>query len=332
MDDFQDMAPLQLGVSPAMERAAAALCNLKIEMDRYARGFIGQPYLDDWMGAHGTCAYWGDELLRLAVPFLDWERGVGERFKALVDPRHVLGASIKGLPEHIPEKDVPERIARYAKTLGSSDHVLYFWYKPLGILTAHEGKHRVAFMRAHDQPAIAAWVCEASYPAAERITVIAPNDERDDWLAMLDGRYVQVLRRPRVSLLLLQAYGVKVRRWRDLPDMPNEARVRRAINERKLHRNPKTIAEADRTLDLETVRQRAREDAEPVIRTIHDLEHHRFEWRRYGAVLAGCLAIAMVLSFVDYPLTRSAGMLLMGIATGLAWSLSLIRFVGRRGS
>lgn len=64
-----------------------------------------------------------------------------------MNPRHVLGASIKGLPEHIEESRVPERIARYAQTFGSTDNVAYVWIKALGIFWAHEGKHRVAFMR-----------------------------------------------------------------------------------------------------------------------------------------------------------------------------------------
>lgn len=64
-------------------------------------------------------------------------------------------------------------------------------------------------MRAHNQSAIAAWVREAGYPAADRLAIICPTEEHDEWLAMLDGRYLQVLRRPQTTRLLLEAYGVK---------------------------------------------------------------------------------------------------------------------------
>lgn len=45
------------------------------------------------MDSRSTCAYFGDSLLRLVLPFMDWERGSGDYFKAYVSPRHVLGAS-----------------------------------------------------------------------------------------------------------------------------------------------------------------------------------------------------------------------------------------------
>lgn len=60
-----------------------ALCDLKLKMDRHARKFIGQPFLDDWMDARNTCAYFGDSLARLVLPFLDWECDGGEYFKAM---------------------------------------------------------------------------------------------------------------------------------------------------------------------------------------------------------------------------------------------------------
>lgn len=84
-------------------------------MDRHARGIIGQPFLDDWMGTWGTRAYWGGSFLRLVVLFLNWESRVGQPFQAYVDPQHVLGSSINGLPEHIAQKDVVGRIMRLTR-------------------------------------------------------------------------------------------------------------------------------------------------------------------------------------------------------------------------
>lgn len=51
-----------VSVDPAMARASAALCTLKVELDRQARGLIGQPFLDDWIGGRNTCAYFGSSV------------------------------------------------------------------------------------------------------------------------------------------------------------------------------------------------------------------------------------------------------------------------------
>ena len=330
MDEVQKPDTLLLGVSSAMACASAALCDLKLGMDRYARGYVGQPFLDDWMGTRDTCAYWGDELLRLVIPFLGWERREGKAFQAYVDPHYVLGASIKGLPEHVPEKEVPERIARYAAVFGSRDHVLYIWYKPLGIFTAHEGKHRVAFMRAHHQPTIAAWVQEANYPSASRIVVIEPEEPGEAWLAVLDGRYVQVLRRPRVSLTMLQAYGAKICRWCELSDVPSQARVMSEIYRRGLHQQPRTLAEEDRTLDLDGLSRRERADDEIVVRSMHDLKPYRFVWRRYGAATAGCLTLALIMRLLPWPAMHAAAWICGGAFYGLLCGPLMLRFSGPR--
>jgi hypothetical protein len=306
MNDPQVPGTLDLGVSATMQIASALLCDLKLEMDRHARGHIGQPFLDDWMGSHDTCAYWGDELLRLVIPFLRWERREGEAFQAYVDPRNVLGASIKGLPEHVPAEQVQDRITRYATTFGSRDNVFYVWYKPLGILTAHEGKHRVAFMRAHGQPVIAAWVLEANYPAADRIVVVKPDEPHGEWLAILDGRYVQVLRRPRVSLMMLQAYGVRICRWRDLPNAPSKQGALREMYRNGLQRQQQTVSEEDRTLDLKTVSQRDNQDDESVVRSLFELEPYRCTWRRLAIATTICLALALILWVLPWPILRRA--------------------------
>jgi hypothetical protein len=323
--------PLLLGVSAMMESASAALCDIKLSMDRFARGFIGQPFLDDWMGGRDTCAYWGDELLRLVVPFLAWERrDEVEPFKAYVNPRNVLGASIKGLPEHVPEREVQDRIARYANVFGSRSNAYYIWYKPLGILTAHEGKHRVAFMRAHGQPAIAAWVKEASYPAADRITVVEPDEDRGEWLAILDERYVQVLKRPRVSLVMLRAYGVTVTRWRDLRNVPSKSDVLREIYRLRVHLPPQSLAEEDRTLDLARILERESANAQVVNRDILHLEPHRWDWRRHAIVVAACGALALMLRLLPWHTAHVGAWLSGGCLYGLVCAPLLLRFVGPR--
>nr|WP_315595524.1 hypothetical protein [uncultured Cupriavidus sp.] len=331
MTDLSVVVPqqLSLGVSSGMLEASAALCELKISLDRHARRFVGQAYLNDWMGGPGTCAFWGDEFLEVVIPFLRWEEGHSRPFQAFVDPRFVLGASIKGKPEDIAAAEVPSRIKKYAETFGSIDNVHYIWYRALGILCAHEGKHRVAFMRAHDQPAIAAWVSEAMYPDADRITIVKP-DAGEEWLAILDGRYVQVLRRPEVSSAMMRAYGVEETRWRNLGDMPDKNLVIQAVRQRNFHNQPRSSAEEDRTLDLEDLARKEQSDAELISRTIHDLEPFRLDWKRYWFAVIACMAVGILLRLFDSPRTNEPALILLGVACGLAASMSLLRFWGPR--
>lgn len=320
---------LELGVSDRMRQASAALCDLKLDLDLYARGYMSQSYLNDWMGREGTCAFWGHQLLELIVPFLRWERDHGRPYQAFVDPKFVLGASINGRPEHIDAAKVPGLIKKYAETFDSIDHVHYIWYRALGILYAHEGKHRVAFMRAHEQPAIAAWVSEAKYPDSDRITIVKP-DQGEEWLAILDGRYVQVLRRPEVSRAMLRAYGVEEACWRDLGDMPNKDIIIQAIRERGFHNQPRSSAEEDRTLDLDELAREERSAADLVPRTINELEPFSLDAKRYWIPVIACMAVAILLRLFDSPKTKEPALILLGVACGLAASMSLLRFWGPR--
>ncbi len=319
-----------LDLPAAIDRVVTALCDLKLDMDRHGRGFIGQPFLDDWMGASNTCAYFGDGFLRLILPFMGWEDEPRSYFKAYVNPRYVLGASIKGLPEHIKPEQVDEKITHYASHFGSTGNTAYVWVKPLGIFCAHEGKHRVAFMRAHNQSAIAAWVREAGYPAADRLAIICPTEEHDEWLAMLDGRYLQVLRRPQTTRLLLEAYGVKTLRWREIPDAPEERAVRQEIYRQRLHLRPRTRAESERTLDLEAPRQREQDDNRIVARNVLGLAPYRFAWRRFFTCIAVPFCLGLALSAFEHDWLRGAGLVMLGASLGLLLSLNVIQLLGPR--
>lgn len=324
----KDLRTLEL--PEPLNRVVTGLCDLKLDMDRYSRGFIGQPFLDDWMGSRNTCAYCGDCLLHLILPFMAWENSSDSYFKAYVNPRYVLGASIKGLPEHIAPEMVDDKIARYANNFGSIDNACYIWVRPLGIFWAIEGKHRVAFMRAHNQSAIAAWVREASYPAADRITLIRPTDEHDEWLALLDGRYLQVLRRPQTTRVLLEAYGVKTLQWSEIPNALDEGTVREAIYRQKLHLSPRSTDEKERTLDFEVLRTREQNDSCIVSRTMMELKPYCFGWRRFLTSLVGSFGLGTVLFILgnEWGWVRSAGFLILGVSLGLFLSLNVIRFFG----
>jgi|TARA_R100000049_G_C1950558_1_gene98038 hypothetical protein len=261
---------------------------------------------------------------------LNWEDQNGQAYRAFVDPKHVIGASIKGHPENVPPEEVVNRIERYATYFGSRDNALYVWYKPLGIFIAHEGKHRVAFMRSHDQPAIAAWVQEADYPAPSRITIIEPSDERDEWLAMLDGRYIQVLRRPNIARKILDAYGVKTTSWQNIDHLPDEKMVRLAIYERRLHRPARTRKEIDRTLDLQAHLARMAKDSQEQYFHCHDLGPYRLDWNRNIVVMCLMLFTGLLLVKFDHDWSIRTGIGLVGVTSGMMLSQKLTRFTGPR--
>ena len=101
-----------------------------------------------------------------------------------------------------------------------------------------------------------------------------------------------------------------------------------AIYQRGLHKSSVTIAEGDRTLDLEMILRHERENIEQVERTIHDLDPYRFQWKRYGIAIAACLLLSLVLTYSGIQVVQQASLLLMGAASGLIGGLTLFRFVG----
>lgn len=312
------IAPLELRVSDEMISASMALCSLKYFMDTQSRSYLGQPFINDWMEeSRGTCAYMGHSFLRHIVPFLDWDEQKNNPFKALVNPLTVLGACIKGFPRHIKSDKVEEAVRRYSQEPGSRDDVLYIWYRPLGILVAHEGKHRVAFMREHQQPAIAAWIEEASYPCHERLKLIIPTGE-DYWLALLDNRYLQVIERPCTTRAYMRAYGVKEVRWSELNDFPDESEARRRL-EVVLIRSRDSIREADRTLDIEEMRNIIKEESatELVKVNLLDIQPYRFEWHIFLRDVGLLILLSLVVLSTSIPYSETIGVGLIGVATGM---------------
>ncbi|PAU66578.1 hypothetical protein BZL41_01055 [Pseudomonas sp. PIC25] len=321
------MELLPLEIPESMERAARALCEIKVSMDMASRRYIEQEYQNDWMDMGSSCAFWGDSFLRVVVPFLDWEEVQSERFQAYVDPRHVLGASINGKPQHVRDEDVASRIEHYSTDFTSSNRALYAWYKPLGILTAREGKHRVAFMRKHGDQPIAAWVRELAYPAAKRIQLIEPTKRQDEWFALLDGRYLQVLRRPRTSQALLGAYGVKSFRWEQLNNLPREDLVRESVYQRRLHKPQETTREADRTLDLQElcVVMSTTESAD-VRLNILMLDKVRFEALRYIRWPGSFLALGLISGALDFPQSTDISVGLLSAAFSMVFAPMLMEW------
>lgn len=288
---------LDLQISEQMRAASRELCDLKYHFDMVSRDGIFQDFQNDWMGASGTCAFHGSTFLSRVVPFLDvGSESCGGPFEAMVDCRYVLGASIKGKPKHIKATDVPERIARYSKHHPDNGLIRasYWWYRPLGTLVAHEGKHRVAFMRTQGDLPIAATVTPMGYPAPERLKLIRVSGNRSLCFAMLDERYIQLLACPDVTRRYLSAYGVESCSWSTLEDMPDLSLVNAAI---KLG--------GEKTVDLQRLKafQSTAWDYEQPHRLDMDtLEGYEFDKRRYLLSLLGVLAV-VALTTLAYAVT-----------------------------
>lgn len=315
-----EVFPLDLQVTDEMRYASMALCSLKYLMDTQSRTLAGQPFINDWMEEQrGTCAFFGHSFLRVVVPFLDWETPTDSkpRYKAHVDTLIVLGACINGFPHHIESDKVAAKIHQYTHELGSCGDALYIWYKPLGIFVAHEGKHRVAFMRTHRQPAIAAWIDETNYPAAERLKLISLQGE-NEWLALLDHRYLQVIKRPCTTRAYLRAYGVEEVRWSDLDDMPDESAVRQHL-QLMLCRTPKTIREIDRTIDIHDIRKMSKEniDIEEIRVNLLQIPPYRFAWHAFVRDVGILMLLSVVVLSTAIPYSETVGVGLMGVATGM---------------
>ncbi|MDR1994205.1 hypothetical protein [Azonexus sp.] len=328
---------LDLGVSPALEDIVRGLADLKLALDRFSRDDTGQPFINDWFDSRtGTCAFTGHAFLQQIVPFLDHSEAMGSSFRAYVDPALVLGASIKGRPESIRGEEIAQRRARYARDFDVSGlyRAEYDWLESLGIVWAHEGKHRVAFMRAHGEPAIAAWVQRRSYPTPDRIVLVEPTEYRQAWFAILDGRYLQLVPRPAITQRLLSAYGVETIRWRDLDDVPSELFVRHAIVD--WQQRPQSYCAEDRMLDLPALRDEECRARELVSRTFAELELEREGWKvQYGRQFAYALlviAVGLLLKIVFRAAAmQDLGFVLVGAGVGLGCVISTLRVVGPRG-
>ncbi|MDN7639255.1 hypothetical protein [Burkholderia cepacia] len=330
---------LDLGVSPALEGIARGLADLKLALDRFSRDDdAGQPFLNDWFDSRtGTCAFTGHEFLQRIVPFLDQSEAMDSPFRAYVDPALVLGASINGRPESIRGEEIARRRARYAREFDVSglQRAQYNWLESLGIVWAHEGKHRVAFMRAHGEPAIAAWVTRRSYPAPSRIVLVEPTEERQVWFAILDGRYLQLVPRPALTQRLLSAYGVKTVRWRDLNDVPSELYVRHAIVD--WQQRPRNYRVADHMLDLHALRDEECRVRELVPYTFAELD--RAGWKvQHGRqlgyallVIAAGLLLLLLEKVLHTAVMQNFGFALVGAGVGLGCVTSTLRVVGPRG-
>ncbi len=324
---------LELDVSAQMSSASKRLCDLKLWLDLKSRYGIYQSLQNDLMDAYNTCSFFGSSYLSYLVPFIRWNDEPIQEFEAYVDPRSVVGACINGKPDDLDEAEATKRIERYS-AFTTSNRALYCWYKPLGILVAHEGKHRVALMRKHGNKPIAAVVTEKSYPAAERIQLIKPSTKCGEWFALLDGRYLQMLPRPHLTCEYLTAYGVQTFEWRTLTDLPPEDLIRKVVYERGLHKRPDSNAESARTLDLDDLRAQlsalhtTSEAVSPRELSILGLDGYRFDYRKFVIWPAVCLLLGTITNFFQSQVFQLASCLLLGASMAFVAAPLIMKWKG----
>jgi hypothetical protein len=313
---------LDLQVSTQIVEASRELCDLKYHLDMICCPGLIQDFQNDWMGVSNTCAFPGDSFLSKVIPFLKLESdSPGKSFDAMVDCRHVLGASINGKPKQIKVEDVPDSIAKYSRhhPEDSLSRAKYRWYRPLGILVAHEGKRRVAFMRVHGNLPIAARVTPVGYPAPERLKLIEVSGHRL-LFAMLDDRYLQLLERPDVTRRYLTAYGVKTLYWGALKEMPDLSLVNAAVK-----------LAGQETVDIQKLNAFQKDvmnQQEGQWLCAQSIEGYDFnKWRRFSAcvsVIAMTLTAFVVWTLSDWqPLELSISFLLGASAAFIAgtWTM-----------
>ncbi|RJX80337.1 hypothetical protein [Pseudomonas sp. LS-2] len=280
-----------------------------------------------------------EEFLRLIVPFLNWEQAHESRpFQAFVNPSYTLGANIGGYPEDLSDTEATVRAERYARVFGSIDDAHYTWYPDLGLFAAGEGKHRVAFMLHHRQPAIATWVSEQKLPCADRFAIVRPprtsGSAEREWLIILDRRYAQVLRRPHISRPLLAAYGVREYDWSEIKELSAEREIWTAIYSRGLHLEQSSRDEMKRTLDLrelaEASRKVADESAEQVEWRIDQVAPLRLKVKRMICQIAAMGLVGGLCLLLPSDELRSIGVGILGVAVGLLSSPILLRLRGPR--
>lgn len=245
-----------LSANPKTVDAIKALAITKIEQDYSISKGSGKEVVGKWIKCGITSPLMPSSFMQALIPFLYWHGDKRESMGRVRVPVDIaIGSSIGGFPEVITEpQQVAKRIEKYltdshstSEARASGDYI-----PQLGVYIAHEGKHRVAFMRHHSEPYFLTNAHELHYPAANRIKMIRSGLAHNNLdYALLDGQYLQLLPpEPYSPVSLLEGYGVEWVGWADL-NAPSETFVLKAITESGLLDNtPESTCESARTFDL----------------------------------------------------------------------------------
>lgn len=241
-----------LPINPATYDEVCNLANQKIQQDYMIRSEASR--FKQWYKTGLTCPVFPETFLRTLIPFLYWEQSNKSMGVCKIPTEIAFGACIKGYPEYIAENEVELYKEAYRSSL-----IGYRWgadasgdyFPDLGFYVASEGKHRVAFMRHHNEPFFLAKVTEARYPEPERIKLIRSDLHGKISYALLDGKHLQLVSSLLYSpVALLKAYGVKTTSWTDAVPLPESFVWVKIVKSGLLEKPPLSRCERKRTFDL----------------------------------------------------------------------------------
>nr|WP_282561290.1 hypothetical protein [Providencia rettgeri] len=206
---------LSIDTLPTRIKAAAKkFVDLKYQIDCEGR-YRPDGIPDDLYGPVGSGEYSavsGDSFFINIMPFAPFYESEGQ--VKYIPIEYTVGCSWRWWPEHV-ENDREEIIA-FINNREQAEKTEYTFVENLGLVLSSEGKNRIHFCRVNKIDKIPGRVHEMKYPEADRIVVYAlqPDyysvDINAPYLAVLDGRYLQVINHFDYALPLLNAYGVKV--------------------------------------------------------------------------------------------------------------------------
>lgn len=200
---------LESGQRSALVNAVARLVDAKQSADILSTGHAAA-LLDPAINPAGMGGIDSFHFLRQAIPFLSMD-GLSSKGPVPVDS--LFGESWRWRPEDVPVGDVPRLLAYLTDPArageGDRDRAEVFAWPDLGIYVAHEGKNRVALLRAHGVSTMPAGIVSVAYPTADRIRRYQVHDGNADQVwAVLDDRFAQRLPLYRLGAGLLDAYGI----------------------------------------------------------------------------------------------------------------------------
>lgn len=209
--------PIELTLTPALERAAKSLVFNKYLIDKAADGQGGAMLAGD-LHDNGYGPAEPLPFLCRVLPFMREEELEHDHIYALVPTAHTLGCSWKWRGRSLGESQARDLLTRLsdvkALTEGHLNEASYAWIEPLGLFAPMEGKNRADFFRERQVDHIPARVSKYSYPSPDRIKLyrIASQGFDQTW-AVLDEQWLQVVAHPNWATPMLQAYGVEVAEW-----------------------------------------------------------------------------------------------------------------------
>lgn len=241
-----------LPINPATYDEVCNLANQKIQQDYMIRSEASR--FKQWYKTGLTCPVFPETFLQNLIPFLLWKQEDNSFTVRKIPTEIAFGACIKGFPESVPSNKVDKYRQAYRSSLigghwGADACGTYF--PDLGFYVASEGKHRVAFMRHHNEPFFLAKVNEARYPEPDRIKLIRSDIHGEIAYALLDGKHLQLVSRNLYSPVpLLTAYGVKTTSWTDAVPLPESFVWVKIVKSGLLEKPPLSRCERKRTFDL----------------------------------------------------------------------------------